>query len=226
MKKQNKIIFILLSIMGLILFSGLQTGAATFEGLNDELKKQAVEPSSSENNSVNASPQVNDSFKVGVVLQSLLRIVVVLIVIVVAIWFTGRYLRNKFSSRLQGRWLKVVDEVVLGQNRGVVLCKIEDKIFALGITEQQINYLFTVDDELLTREIDHQIENGFSETQSSISQSMPKTGWVATIKRWFSSGQPKKSKNFHALVQKNLDRVSPLTFEEEREENNNDAIKK
>ena len=226
MKKQNRIFFILLSIIGLILFSGLQTGAATIEGLNQELEKQAVESSPSGNNSVNASPQVEGSFSVRVVMQSLLRIVVVLIIIVVAIWFTGRYFRSKFSSRLQGRWLKVVDEVVLGQNRGVVLCKIEDKIFALGITEQQINYLFTVDDELLTREINHQIENDFSDVQNSNSASMSKNGWAATIKRWFSPGQQKKSKNFHALVQKNLDRVSPLTFEEEREENNNDAIKK
>src|SRR5665647_241605 len=84
---------------------------------------------------------------------SFFKLILVLGVIIAAAWSIIRLFAKQVSTKMQGTWLHVVDEVMLGQNRGLVLCEVSGKIYALGVTDGQINLLFEVDNPKLLEEI-------------------------------------------------------------------------
>lgn len=82
-----------------------------------------------------------------------LKMLLVLAVIVAAAWSIIRFFGGQVKKRLQGNWLHVVDEVMLGQNRGIVLCEVGQKLYALGVTDHSISCLFEVDNPQILKEI-------------------------------------------------------------------------
>ncbi len=84
---------------------------------------------------------------------SFFQLIIVLGLIVAAAWSIIRLFGKQINAKMQGTWMHVVDEVSLGQNRGIVLCEVGGKIYALGVTDKEINMLFEVDNPKLMDEI-------------------------------------------------------------------------
>lgn len=84
---------------------------------------------------------------------SFIKLVFVLGIIIAAAWTIIRLFTRQYNAKMQGTWMHIVDEVMLGQNRGVVLCEVGGKVYALGVTDKEINLLFEVDNPKLMEEI-------------------------------------------------------------------------
>ncbi|WP_242938981.1 FliO/MopB family protein [Thermosyntropha lipolytica] len=120
----------------LLLVLTAQAGAADMEKLNQELDKQ---------NQVSVKgPSLWVSF---------LKLIIALGLIIGAAWSVLYIFNRQMNVKTQGTWINVVDQVVLGQNRGIVLCEIGEKLYALGVTDHSINLLFEVDNPKIWEEV-------------------------------------------------------------------------
>lgn len=82
-----------------------------------------------------------------------IKLVFFLVLIIAASGWVIRYLGNNTRARAQGTFVHIVDEVVLGQNRGIALCEVGGRLYGLGITEHHINLLFETDNPKLLEQI-------------------------------------------------------------------------
>lgn len=151
--------------------------------------------------------QVEDT-KAPSLFWNFVKLIFILALIVGAAWSIIRIFGSKASSRLQGTWIHVVDEVMLGQNRGIVLCEVGEKVYAVGITDHNVTVLFEIDNPKLLQEISQsnitvvETEAGFNWNQ-----------WKETFFNIFKSSKTKNKipNNFHALIEqqtKMLDEIS------------------
>ncbi len=83
----------------------------------------------------------------------LLRLAASLLLIVGLAWVIIRVFGRQAARKLQGEWLQVLDEVALGQNRGIVICEIGGRAYAIGVTDHQITTLFEIEDQALIAEM-------------------------------------------------------------------------
>ncbi|MDD3365054.1 MAG: flagellar biosynthetic protein FliO, partial [Syntrophomonas sp.] len=124
---------------------------------------------------------------------------------------------KQVSTKMQGTWLHVVDEVMLGQNKGLVLCEVSGKIYALGVTDGQINLLFEVDNPKLLEEIS---------SGDYIIKEKKELPLMNSINDWFnrqlkidkSSNSPK---DFHLLMQEQTKRIKDVSFPSVRNRGSN-----
>lgn len=84
---------------------------------------------------------------------SFVKLILALGIIMAAAWTIIRLFTKQYNAKMQGTWMHVVDEVMLGQNRGIVLCEVGGKVYALGVTDKEINLLFEVNNPKLMEEI-------------------------------------------------------------------------
>lgn len=136
------------------------------------------------------------------------KLIFILALIVAAAWSIIRLFGKKASSRLQGTWIHVVDEVMLGQNRGIVLCEAGEKVYAIGVTDHNISVLFEVDNPKMLEEI----------SQGNITlvhneNKWPWDNWKEVVAGIF---KPRKSvsspDNFHALIEQQARRLEELSY--------------
>lgn len=141
------------------------------------------------------------------------KLIIVLVVIIGAAWSLIRLFGKQLSSKTQGTWINVVDEVMLGQNRGIVLCEIGGKVYALAVTDHTINLLFEVDDPKLLEDIS---QGGleFKPTNSNNNIMLIKK----RLADFFPSGNmtENKTKGFHSMMEQQLMRLK----------NNNESCQK
>jgi flagellar protein FliO/FliZ len=147
---------------------------------------------------------------------SLLKLILVLGVIIVAAWSIIRLFAKQVSSKMQGTWLHVVDEVMLGQNKGLVLCEVSGKIYALGVTDGQINLLFEVDNPKLLEEISR---------GDNIRAEKKDTPFINSINSLFNrkikmEKNISSPKDFHLLMQEQTKRIKDISFPTVRRESN------
>ncbi len=153
-----------------------------------------------------STPQPEDNY----LLISFVKLVAVLVVIILAVWLVIRLFSKQIRSRMQGSWLRIIDEVSLGQNRGVVLCEIGGKIYALGVTDHQINLLFDLEDPDLIADIE------LAGMEAATAGDTASTGWEARINHWLSLLGGKHyqrnaaPRDFHRLVQEQGRRMKDI----------------
>ncbi len=145
---------------------------------------------------------------------NIFKLFVVLGLIIAASYSVIRIFGKQVSRKMQGTWLHVVDEVILGQNRGIVLCEIGEKLYAIGVTDQSISFLFEVDNPKLREEI-------------SQADSLPDDGWggaaLPAIKKKLKvlgTGKSKpERKDFSLLMGEQLNRLEQLSYKGMEEKN-------
>lgn len=135
-----------------------------------------------------------------------LKMLFVLALIVAAAWSIIRFFSGQVKKRLQGNWLHVVDEVMFGQNRGVVLCEVGQKLYALGVTDHNISCLFEIDDPQLLKEI--------SQMPLSQDQDLESNPVKKMITDWMASriGQHGKKEEFHQLMEEQVRRMRNISL--------------
>ncbi|MFZ5943695.1 MAG: FliO/MopB family protein [Bacillota bacterium] len=56
-------------------------------------------------------------------------------------------LRGADSYTSYGDWIQIIDQMPLGTNKGIYLLEIEGKGYVIGVTDQQINVITTIEKE-------------------------------------------------------------------------------
>ncbi|MDD4548237.1 MAG: flagellar biosynthetic protein FliO [Syntrophomonadaceae bacterium] len=137
-----------------------------------------------------------------------IKLLVVLAIIIGAAWSVIRIFNNKATSKMQGNWLYIVDEVLLGQNRGIALCKVGEKLYALGVTDHNISVLFEIDNPELLEEIS--ASSNVVMDESKISTFSPIKSKLNNILRPGPKSPPLKS-NFHTLISEQLQKLEQIS---------------
>jgi flagellar protein FliO/FliZ len=139
------------------------------------------------------------------------KLIFILALIVGAAWSIIRLFGNKTKGRLQGTWIQVVDQIMLGQNRGIVLCEVGEKIYAVGVTDHNITVLFEVDNPKLLEEIS-QSNISIVETETAFNWSQWKEGLVNLFKPRKSISRAKVLNNFHLLIEQQSQRLDEISY--------------
>lgn len=136
-----------------------------------------------------------------------LKLIMVLALIIAAAWSIIRIFGKQVSRRMQGSWLHVVDEVLLGQNRGIVLCEIGEKLYAIGVTDHSISFLFEVDNPKLLEEISQVDISPGDKPGGTVLSELKKKAEALGLKK-SKPGQ----KDFRLLMGEQLRRLEQLSY--------------
>lgn len=183
--RRNKWIILFLTITMLFLFTQTVLAVEDFQSLDKELSKQQGE-----------TGQQSSSL-----LANFIKLILVLGLILAAAWAIINLFGRQVTKKMQGSWLHIADEVMLGQNRGIVLCEIGGRVYALGVTEGQISLLFEVENPDLLEEIKANEEQGPPPEQDRIRQWLDK-GRSRYIK--VPSSLNREKHDFHGMMQDRL----------------------
>lgn len=200
-KKSLVIAVLILVIMHIMAFNVL---AADMEKLNQEIDRQHEQP----------------TYKTNLWLD-FFKLLVILVLIVGATWSVVRFFGRQATGKMQGTWIHVVDEVLLGQNRGIVLCEVGEKVYALGVTDHNITLLCEIDNPKLQEEISQAGYLVRDEMASASDLKQKITGMVKSI----TPGQPDKSQDtgrFHALMAEQVKRLQDMSQNQEGENRKKD----
>ncbi|MEQ8173493.1 MAG: flagellar biosynthetic protein FliO [Syntrophomonadaceae bacterium] len=134
-----------------------------------------------------------------------IKIIIVLGLIVAAAWTVIRVFNRQARRRLQGNWLHVADEVMLGQNRGVVLCEVGQRLYALGVTDHNITCLFEIDNPQVMKEISQQALEGFTQQDSN--------PWIKAVSDFVDRRRApdQKQEEFHQLMEEQIKRMRSIS---------------
>ena len=78
--------------------------------------------------------------------STLLRLILSFLIVIILIFLLIKFLQRQMPFTRSGRWMRILDQVVIGQNRALILAEIAGKIYVLGITEHNITKLLEIDD--------------------------------------------------------------------------------
>lgn len=109
----------------------------------------------------------------------LLRLILSLAVVVgLAILVIKLFQKSGAYSR-SGRWIRILDQVVIGSNRVLMLVEIAGKIYVIGVTDHNITKLLEIEDpsqlDLLAAE----------DLETELQSFDAGTGWLPTMKKTF-----------------------------------------
>lgn len=183
----------LIVVLALVLVCSISLNASAvndINALNAELDKQQ-----------NPTPSAGNMLWL-----DFLKLIVVLGLIVGAAWSLVRIFSKQLNNKMQGTWIQVVDEVALGQNKGIVLCEVGEKLYAIGVSDHNINLLFEVNNPKLLEEI------SYSESNNETPKAMDLNDLKKII---FDRIRPKKTsspskKEFHILMDEQFQRLEQL----------------
>ena len=139
------------------------------------------------------------------------KLIFILALILGAAWSIIRFFGNKTRGRLQGTWIQVVDEIMLGQNRGIVLCEVGEKVYAVGVTDHNITVLFEIDNPKLLEEISKS-NISIVETEAAFNWTQWKEGLVNLFKPRKSISRAKVLNNFHLLIEQQSQRLDEISY--------------
>lgn len=137
------------------------------------------------------------------------KLIFILALIVGAAWSIIRLFGNKTRDRLQGTWIQVVDEIMLGQNRGIVLCEVGEKVYAIGVTDHNITVLFEIDNPKLLEEISKS-NIAVVDTEAAFNWSQLKEALNKLFKT--RKSMSRVPNNFHLLIEQQSQRLDEILY--------------
>jgi|AGTN01.2.fsa_nt_gi flagellar biosynthetic protein FliO len=90
---------------------------------------------------------------------------IVMIAILAGAYFTTKFIAGK-GNRVKSRNIRMIDRMMVGKDKQIVLIEVGDKNLLIGVTNQAINVLGDIDGETLTA----QSESGASAQKGFASQ--------------------------------------------------------
>ena len=137
------------------------------------------------------------------------KLIFILALIVGAAWSIIRLFGNKTKGKLQGTWIQVVDEIMLGQNRGIVLCEVGEKVYAVGVTDHNITVLFEIDNPKLLEEISKS-NIAVVDTEAAFNWSQLKEALNKLFKT--RKSMSRVPNNFHLLIEQQSQRLDEILY--------------
>ncbi len=133
-----------------------------------------------------------------------IKLLFVLVLIIGAAWSVVKLFGQKATARLRGTWLHVVDEVILGQSRGIILCEVGQKVYAVGVTDHNISLLFEISNPKLMEEI---ASGDYMQPDRSNNLKIFKNG---ISKLFTGTDSLSNKKNFHYLMEEQNQRLQEM----------------
>ncbi|KJS87507.1 MAG: hypothetical protein JM58_03985 [Peptococcaceae bacterium BICA1-8] len=145
--------------------------------------------------------ELNQSIKIG---SLLFRYIFSVLGVLILTYFGVKLFARGTSPQTEfGGWVQILDHMPLGTNRGIYLVEIENKGYVLGITEQQINVLTTIDDQVRLDELrGTSIKNDHSQ------------------KLRFNFFKPKKKNNFQQSLEHHIKHTQEIYFNNKKGDKN------
>ena len=137
------------------------------------------------------------------------KLIFILALIVGAAWSIIRLFGNKTKGKLQGTWIQVVDEIMLGQNRGIVLCEVGEKVYAVGVTDHNITVLFEINNPKLLEEISKS-NIAVVDTEAAFNWSQLKEALNKLFKT--RKSMSRVPNNFHLLIEQQSQRLDEILY--------------
>lgn len=187
-KRQLTIILLFMTIALLWIFAA-NALAANFDKFDQTLNQQQT-------------PVVSDTN----IWLEIVKLILILGLILGAAWSVVRLFGQRSTAKMQGRWLQVVDEILLDHNRSIVLCKAGNVIYGLGVTDHNISLLFRVDDNKIHQEI----EKYLGDQTIFPSNTYSWKGMVNSIFKPRQTHKPGSRKEFHWLIEEQARRLDDL----------------
>lgn len=132
-----------IALIAILVVCGLFITVASGQAVQMTSEKQAVDLNYSQ-------PDKADTPSV---FWMIIQLILALGLIVLLAWVLIQLFGSRLNNKLQGRWIRVVDEVVLGQNRGIVAMEAGGRVFLVGVTDHQISMLLEIDDSQLVQDM-------------------------------------------------------------------------
>jgi len=98
-------------------------------------------PMESEQQEVQLDYQEQQKLETPSVFWMVVQTILALGFVLLLAWGVFRLFGRNMRTRLQGRYMRVLDEISLGPNRGIVVVEVGGKAFIIGITDHQISML-------------------------------------------------------------------------------------
>ena len=80
------------------------------------------------------------------------RVIVTFIIVILIIYLSylvSKYIGRGLARGNSSKYMRLIDQITLGQDRHIAIVQIGDKYLLVGITSGQINVLSEIDDEAL-----------------------------------------------------------------------------
>lgn len=134
-----------------------------------------------------------------------IQLILALGLIVLLAWGLIQLFGNRANNKLQGRWIRVVDEIMLGQNRGIIAMETGGRVFLVGVTDHQISMLLELDDNQLVQDM---LAAGYENNQTA---NPGLEAIIKQIKDRIPGAKSEKSEQFHSVMDdklKSLERMN------------------
>lgn len=164
-------------------------------------------PMESEQQKVQLDYQETQKIETPSVFWMVVQMILALCLILVLAWGMIRIFGGNLRGRTQGRHMRVLDEINLGPNRGMVVVEVGGKVFIVGITDHQISMLGELDDKGIIEDMRMTyMENPYVPSAASI------TAWKYVKDKLTSGLHSKEStRKFDSMINQRmqaLDRMS------------------
>lgn len=170
------------------------------------IQVQAI-PMESEQQKVEMSYEEPHEVETPNVFWMIVQMILALGLILFLAWGLIRFFGGNLRGRLQGRYIRVLDEVTLGPNRGMVVIEVGGKAFLVGVTDHQISMLGELDDSQM-------IEDMIAASLENIhaSPNNPAKVW-SNVKDQLLSGLHKKkpTQGFEAMVDQKMQTLEKMS---------------
>jgi len=119
----------------------------------------------------------------------LLRFVISLAAVIVLAFLVIKFFQRKLFVFRSGSWIRVLDQVAVGPNKGLLLVEIAGKVYVLGVTEHNITRLLEINDP-------EEVAALLAEESSSVMGSFPRKHWLSFWEKNFQQVLLKKERSF------------------------------
>lgn len=141
-----------------------------------------------------------------------IRLLLSLLLIIGLTYFGIKVLGKQWGRKSAGTWINILDQMALGQNKGIFITEVAGKVFVLGVTDHSISKLLEIDDQEFIRQMK---ENPAGEGEP---EQFSRQWWQRFLDSWRgrqSSVHPTKpGRGFHQLIEQNLTRLRDLSDNE------------
>ena len=152
-------------------------------------------PVESEQQEVQLNYQEQQKLETPGVFWMIVQTILALCFVLILAWGMFRIFGRNMRSRMQGRYMRVLDEISLGPNRGIVVVEVGGKAFIIGITDHQISMLGELND---ARVIEDMIMTSMEDTYGS--QATPATAWKYVKEKLAGVPAEKQAPRFDTMV--------------------------
>lgn len=116
----------------------------------------------------------------------LLRLVLSLIIVIGLALLVIKFFQRQVSHSGTGRWIRILDQVVIGSNRALILVEIAGKIYVLGVTDHNITKLLEVKDA------SQAVFLAAEDLEAELRSSVARPGWLPFWKKTFRQVFPNR----------------------------------